>query len=444
MQLRVASSSSVVWAGLFWGIFALAWCLAAVRSTSAQESLPRVPATLSDAQSELSRGNYTGAETLYEHLLLAAPRNRAIIDGLALTLYLQGRDSEAIAVLLRDSNTKLDEKAFALLASGNCRLRHYGQAADALRHLKPWPEDDALLEQIASCITLAGDPLDGIAVYQELIAHKAKPEDELAVGLTRAYIQGSKKVLSRLQSLQDSERYIQAIDSAQSSNSTGAASAFEAAEQAIPSLSRGMSVDAMETLLREHPNQAAALYGVGVILGERGMAAYSDAADRFPGSVPLLLFQAEMLIAMDRKSEAIAKYQEILQDHPDTPGMHFRIGEIYGSDHHNDEALVEFRLQEKITPADERVSEAIGNCLIAAGRFSESYGYLKPLASAAEAPESILINFATSSENSRFTPLDNVIDVQIARLRKKVDDSFPVKLLQTVRGMGFILREPEA
>jgi hypothetical protein len=65
-----------------------------------------------------------------------------------------------------------------------------------------------------------------------------------------------------------------------------------------------------------------------------------------------------------------------------------------------DEALVEFRLQEKITPADERVSEAIGNCLIAAGRFSESYGYLKPLASAAEAPESILINFATSSENS--------------------------------------------
>jgi DNA-binding response OmpR family regulator len=46
-------------------------------------------------------------------------------------------------------------------------------------------------------------------------------------------------------------------------------------------------------------------------------------------------------------------------------------------------------------------------------------------------------------ENSRFTPLDNVIDVQIARLRKKVDDTFPVKLLQTVRGLGFSLREPE-
>jgi DNA-binding response OmpR family regulator len=47
-------------------------------------------------------------------------------------------------------------------------------------------------------------------------------------------------------------------------------------------------------------------------------------------------------------------------------------------------------------------------------------------------------------ETSRFTPLDNVIDVQIARLRKKIDDGYPAKLLQTVRGLGFSLREPEA
>lgn len=45
-------------------------------------------------------------------------------------------------------------------------------------------------------------------------------------------------------------------------------------------------------------------------------------------------------------------------------------------------------------------------------------------------------------ETSRFTPIDNVIDVQIARLRKKLDDPFPVKLLQTIRGLGFCLREP--
>ncbi|MDE1154751.1 MAG: response regulator transcription factor [Acidobacteriaceae bacterium] len=47
-------------------------------------------------------------------------------------------------------------------------------------------------------------------------------------------------------------------------------------------------------------------------------------------------------------------------------------------------------------------------------------------------------------ETARFTPMDNVIDVQIARLRRKIDDPFPVKLLQTVRGVGFNLREPHA
>jgi len=46
-------------------------------------------------------------------------------------------------------------------------------------------------------------------------------------------------------------------------------------------------------------------------------------------------------------------------------------------------------------------------------------------------------------EVARYTPLDNVIDVHIARLRRKVDGSFEPKLLRTVRGLGFVLREEE-
>lgn len=43
-------------------------------------------------------------------------------------------------------------------------------------------------------------------------------------------------------------------------------------------------------------------------------------------------------------------------------------------------------------------------------------------------------------EAARHTPLDNVIDVHIARLRRKLDDGFERKMLQTVRGVGFVLR----
>jgi two-component system copper resistance phosphate regulon response regulator CusR len=41
--------------------------------------------------------------------------------------------------------------------------------------------------------------------------------------------------------------------------------------------------------------------------------------------------------------------------------------------------------------------------------------------------------------SARATPLDNVIDVMIARLRRKIDDPFPTKVLHTVRGVGFVL-----
>jgi DNA-binding response OmpR family regulator len=46
-------------------------------------------------------------------------------------------------------------------------------------------------------------------------------------------------------------------------------------------------------------------------------------------------------------------------------------------------------------------------------------------------------------ETERGTPLDNVIDVHIARVRKKVDHGQGIRLIHTVRGVGFIVREGE-
>ena len=45
------------------------------------------------------------------------------------------------------------------------------------------------------------------------------------------------------------------------------------------------------------------------------------------------------------------------------------------------------------------------------------------------------------NETTWTAPLYNVIDVHIARLRRKVDEPCPTKLIQTVRGVGFVVRE---
>ena len=44
-------------------------------------------------------------------------------------------------------------------------------------------------------------------------------------------------------------------------------------------------------------------------------------------------------------------------------------------------------------------------------------------------------------ESSRSTSLDNVIDVHIARLRRKIDFDDTSSMIQTVRGVGFMLRD---
>ena len=39
-----------------------------------------------------------------------------------------------------------------------------------------------------------------------------------------------------------------------------------------------------------------------------------------------------------------------------------------------------------------------------------------------------------------FDPGSNLVDVYIMRLREKVDSGFAIKLLHTVRGVGYVLK----
>jgi DNA-binding response OmpR family regulator len=45
------------------------------------------------------------------------------------------------------------------------------------------------------------------------------------------------------------------------------------------------------------------------------------------------------------------------------------------------------------------------------------------------------------ADTAHSVTLDNVMDVHIARLRRKVDAAHPARLIHTVRGIGFVLRE---
>ncbi|CAB3806157.1 response regulator transcription factor [Pararobbsia alpina] len=42
----------------------------------------------------------------------------------------------------------------------------------------------------------------------------------------------------------------------------------------------------------------------------------------------------------------------------------------------------------------------------------------------------------------RFDPQTNVVDVLVCRLRNKIDRDFPVKMIHTIRGLGYVLKGP--
>jgi len=46
--------------------------------------------------------------------------------------------------------------------------------------------------------------------------------------------------------------------------------------------------------------------------------------------------------------------------------------------------------------------------------------------------------------NLHFDPQTNLIDVHISRLRQALDKGYDVQLLHTIRGSGYVLREPPA
>jgi two-component system copper resistance phosphate regulon response regulator CusR len=85
--------------------------------------------------------------------------------------------------------------------------------------------------------------------------------------------------------------------------------------------------------------------------------------------------------------------------------------------------------------------ERAGRRIDLTGREFELLEYLVRHANATVSRE--MLAHEIWKDVGRATPLDNVIDVHIARLRRKIDGPNLPKLIHTVRGIGFCLSESE-
>ncbi len=132
------------------------------------------------------------------------------------------------------------------------------------------------------------------------------------------------------------------------------------------------------------PNYADAYYRMGVILQrwqryEPAYQAYTKAYENEPDNVNGLLASAEMLVAMDRTEEAIAKLEDKLTYFEHNAAIRVSVARMYMMNHDNDRALRMFREAQLLAPEDMTLLEHLALAEYSAQNYSEAIYYLGKL-----------------------------------------------------------------
>src|SRR6266581_4935238 len=148
------------------------------------------------------------------------------------------------------------------------------------------------------------------------------------------------------------------------------------------------------------------------------LTARDDVADRVKG---LELGADDYLVKPFAFSELLARVRSVLRRGPKQAGETLKIGDL------------------EIEPRRRRVSRGDKKIDLTAKEYA-LLDYL--VRNAGEVLSRTLI--AEHVWDMNFHSDTNVVDVAMRRLRAKVDDPFEVKLIRTIRGVGYVLEEPAA
>ena len=133
------------------------------------------------------------------------------------------------------------------------------------------------------------------------------------------------------------------------------------------------AVDTLLMLERLVPNDPEVLYMAAHIFSELGTRSADQLQTREPNSVQARRIQAEALESQGKNTEAAEVYRKILADHPKTPGIHYRLGQIdlalAGETGATDEARKEFEAETQVDPTNASAEFVLGELDRRAGNW---------------------------------------------------------------------------
>ena len=124
------------------------------------------------------------------------------------------------------------------------------------------------------------------------------------------------------------------------------------------------AVDALLLLQREYPDDPEVLYIATHYFSELGVRASQELAAKAPSSFQAHKLEAEALESQGKNAEASAIYNQILVDNPQTPGIHYRLGQILlaqaGSTGSTEQAKAEFQKETEVDPLNAAAQFILG------------------------------------------------------------------------------------
>ena len=114
------------------------------------------------------------------------------------------------------------------------------------------------------------------------------------------------------------------------------------------------TADTLFLMQREFPGSPEVLYIASHYFSQMGMSAAQNLIAKAPSSVQARRLQAEAFESQGKNDEAASIYNKILEDNPKTPGIHYRLGQIFlaeaGLSGSTDKAAEEFQKETEIDP----------------------------------------------------------------------------------------------
>ena len=136
------------------------------------------------------------------------------------------------------------------------------------------------------------------------------------------------------------------------------------------------SADALLLLMREFPGDPEVLYIASHYFSEMGMRAANNLMAKAPSSFQARKLQGEALESQGKNQEAAAVYSQILVDHPQTPGIHYRLGQILlaeaGTTAATDPAKLEFQKELEVDPLNAASEFILGELARRLGHWDDA------------------------------------------------------------------------